>query len=168
MLRPVLYFVLAFWLLVGGGVFLVALGGGPKRAGERLDSESALANRLRFVGFFVVLAFGLAVPIAVSLANGQDKPSAGPGGITLTKAETEGRQLFAHSCATCHTLAAADAVGHVGPVLDLDSAVYSNPGFVLNAIELGRARGNGNMPAAIYTGRQARDVAEFVAAVAGR
>jgi hypothetical protein len=38
---------------------------------------------------------------------------------------------------------------------------------VLNAIELGRARGNGDMPAAIYTGQQARDVAEFVSAVAG-
>jgi hypothetical protein len=39
---------------------------------------------------------------------------------------------------------------------------------VLNAIELGRARGNGDMPAGIYTGQQAHDVAEFVAAVAGR
>jgi mono/diheme cytochrome c family protein len=168
MLRPVLYFALAFWLLVGGGIFLVALGGGPKRARERLDSDSPLANRLRMLGLAVVLAFGLAVPIAVSVANGQDKPRQGPAGITLTKDEAMGRQLFVHSCATCHTLAAAAAVGHVGPVLDLDPAVYGNPGFVLNAIELGRARGNGDMPAAIYTGQQAHDVAEFVAAVAGR
>ena len=168
MLRPVLYFALAFWLLVGGGIFLVALGGGPKRARERLDSESPLANRLRMLGLAVVLAFGLAVPIAVSVANGQDKPRQGPAGITLTRDEAMGRQLFVHSCATCHTLAAAAAVGHVGPVLDLDPAVINNPGFVLNAIELGRARGNGDMPAGIYTGQQARDVAEFVAAVDGR
>jgi mono/diheme cytochrome c family protein len=168
MLRPVLYFVLAFWLVVGGGIFLVALGGGPKGAGERLESESPLANRLRLAGIIVAFAFGLAVPIAVSVADGQDKPRQGPAGITLTRDEATGRQLFVHSCATCHTLAAAAAVGHVGPVLDLDPSVVNNPGFVLNAIELGRARGNGDMPAAIYTGQQAKDVAEFVAAVAGR
>jgi mono/diheme cytochrome c family protein len=168
MLRPVLYFVLAFWLLVGGGVFLVALTGGPRRARAQLHSESTLANRMRLLGFAVVLAFGLAVPIAVAVANGQDKGRQGPGGTTLTSDQATGRELFAHSCATCHTLAAAAAVGHVGPDLDLDAAVVNNPGFVLNAIELGRARGNGDMPASIYTGQQARDVAEFVAAVAGR
>jgi mono/diheme cytochrome c family protein len=168
MLRPVLYFVLAFWLLVGGGIFLLALTGGPKHAGAQLHSESVLANRLRLAGFMVVLAFGLAVPIAVALANGHDKGRQGPGGTTLTPAQASGRELFAHSCATCHTLAAVAAVGHVGPDLDLDSAVVNNPAFVLNAIELGRARGNGDMPAAIYTGSQAHDVAAFVAAVAGR
>jgi mono/diheme cytochrome c family protein len=167
-LRRVLYFALAFWLLVGGGVFLVALGGGPKGARAQLHSEGTLANRLRMLGFAVVLAFGLAVPIAVAVANGQDKGRQGPAGITLSPDQATGRQLFAHSCATCHTLAAAAAVGHVGPDLDLDQAVVDNAGFVLNAIELGRARGNGDMPAAIYTGRQARDVAEFVSAVAGR
>jgi mono/diheme cytochrome c family protein len=166
-LRRVLYFVLALWALVGGGVFLVALTGGPKRARAQLHSESALANRIRLSGFVLVLAFGLAAPIAVAVANGQDKGRQGPGGITLTSAQASGRELFAHSCATCHTLAAA-AVGHVGPDLDLYSAVVDNPAFVLNAIELGRARGNGDMPAAIYTGSQARDVAAFVAAVAGR
>ena len=40
--------------------------------------------------------------------------------------------------------------------------------LVLNAIEMGRARGAGNMPAGIYVGKQAEDVAKFVAAVAGR
>jgi len=168
MLRPVLYFALAFWLLVGGGVFLVALGGGPRGARGQLHSEGPFAKKLRLIGFAVVLAFGLAVPIAVAVANGQDKARQAPSGVTLTPAEAVGRQLFARSCATCHTLAAAAAVGHVGPDLDLYQAVVGNPGFVLNAIELGRARGNGDMPAAIYTGSQARDVAQFVAAVAGR
>jgi mono/diheme cytochrome c family protein len=167
-LRRVLYFVLAFWLLVGGGVFLVALTGGPRGARAQLHSESTLARRMRLLGFIVVLAFGLAVPIAVAVANGNDKARQGPAGITLTPAQATGRVLFAHACATCHTLAAAAAVGHVGPDLDLDSAVVNNPAFVLNAIELGRARGNGDMPAAIYSGQQARDVAAFVAAVAGR
>jgi mono/diheme cytochrome c family protein len=39
---------------------------------------------------------------------------------------------------------------------------------VLNAILEGRARGNGDMPAEIYSGQQAQDVAKFVVAVAGR
>jgi mono/diheme cytochrome c family protein len=169
MLRRVLYVALAFWLLVGGGVFLVALGGGPGRARAKLHSENAVANRTRLAGFAVVFAFGLAVPIAVAIANGQDKASQGPAGLTLTKQETVGRELFARSCATCHTLHAAAAVGHVGPDLDLDPQVVGGQSaFVLNAIVAGRARGNGDMPAGIYTGQQAKDVAAFVVAVAGR
>jgi mono/diheme cytochrome c family protein len=168
MLRRVLYVALAFWIVIGGGVFLIALGGGPGRARERLHSEGPIASRLRLGAIIVVFAFGLAVPIAVAIANGQHKASQGPAGITLTKNETQGRLLFARSCATCHTLAAAAAVGHVGPDLDLDPAVIGSPSFVLNAILLGRARGNGDMPASIYTGQQAKDVAAFVAAVAGR
>jgi hypothetical protein len=39
---------------------------------------------------------------------------------------------------------------------------------VLNAIQLGRARGAGQMPADIYTGQDAKDVAQFVSAVAGQ
>ena len=46
-LPRVLYVALAFWLLVGGGVFLVALGGGPGALRARLDSETSLAKRLR-------------------------------------------------------------------------------------------------------------------------
>ncbi|HEX4032980.1 MAG TPA: cytochrome c [Solirubrobacteraceae bacterium] len=164
-----LYVALAFWIGIGGAVFLIALSGGPGRARARLHSENPIANRLRLLAFTVIFAFGLAVPIAVAIANGQDKASQGPAGITLTKHETIGRQLFARSCATCHTLAAAAAVGHVGPDLDLDPQVAGGPAsFVLNAIQLGRARGNGDMPAGIYTGQQAKDVAQFVVAVAGR
>jgi mono/diheme cytochrome c family protein len=168
-LRRVLYVALAFWIGIGGAVFLIALGGGPGRARARLHAETWLANRVRMLAFAVIFAFGLAVPIAVAIANGQDKASQGPAGITLSKNETIGRQLFARSCATCHTLAAAAAVGHVGPDLDLDPQVVGGqPSFVLNAILVGRARGNGDMPAAIYTGQQAKDVAEFVVTVAGR
>jgi mono/diheme cytochrome c family protein len=165
----VLYVALAFWLVIGGGVFLIALGGGPGRARARLHSEGTLASRLRLGAIAAVFAFGLAVPIAVAVANGQDKGRQGPAGITLTSSQAAGRVLFAHACATCHTLAAAAAVGHVGPDLDLDAQVVGGPAsFVLDAILQGRARGNGDMPAGIYTGQQAKDVAAFVVAVAGR
>ena len=39
--------------------------------------------------------------------------------------------------------------------------------LVLNAVAEGRARGLGQMPALLYQGREAEEVADFVAAVAG-
>src|SRR5579862_29549 len=165
MLRPVLYIALALWLLVGGGVFVIALAGGPGKLRARIHTESRTGNALRLAGFALVLAFGLAVPIAVALANGQDKARVGPAGITLTPDQATGRALFAHTCANCHTLAGAAAVGHVGPNLDV---LMPNEALVLFSIRNGFANGRGQMPANIYTGQQARDVASFVAAVAGR
>jgi cytochrome c551 len=165
----VLYAALAFWLILGGGVFLIALGGGPGGARAALHRESAIANRARIGVIAIVFAFGLAVPIVISIANAQDKARQGPSGITLTKSQTTGRELFARACATCHTLKGAAAVGHVGPDLDLDPQVVGGPAsFVLNAIKQGRARGNGDMPAGIYAGQQAKDVAQFVVRVAGQ
>ncbi len=38
---------------------------------------------------------------------------------------------------------------------------------MLNTIEEGRARGLGQMPALLYQGKEAEEVANFVAAVAG-
>jgi len=40
-------------------------------------------------------------------------------------------------------------------------------GLVLDAIEKGRARGLGQMPALLYQGKEAEEVADFVATVAG-
>ena len=39
--------------------------------------------------------------------------------------------------------------------------------LVLSAIKEGRARGLGQMPALLYQGKEAEEVADFVAAVAG-
>ena len=41
-------------------------------------------------------------------------------------------------------------------------------GLVENAVLQGRARGNGNMPAGLFSGEDAKQVAAYVAAVAGR
>ena len=43
-----------------------------------------------------------------------------------------------------------------------------NATFVELTIKNGLARGRGQMPAGIYSGQQAKDVAEFVAATAGQ
>jgi mono/diheme cytochrome c family protein len=111
-----------------------------------------------------MFAFGIAVPILVGVFNGAHRAKVGPAGIKLSAAEATGRSLFAAKCATCHTLAAAGAVGRVGPNLD----IYQPPeSLILDAIAHGRARGNGQMPPGLYEGRDATDVARFVAAVEG-
>jgi mono/diheme cytochrome c family protein len=138
-----------------------------------LPPESKLSQRL--VTSVVVLAFvfGLVVPVLVLTANGADKASVGPGGVHLTAEEQHGRVLFSDTCAFCHTLAGANSVARIGPNLDvrLGSEIPTEAGrraLALNAIAEGRARGNGNMPAGLYQGREAEAVADFVAAVAGR
>jgi mono/diheme cytochrome c family protein len=78
----------------------------------------------------------------------------------LSAAEERGRNLFVENCGSCHTLDAAGTQGQIGPNLGdipLDEA------DVLSAIENG-GRGSGNMPANLVTGKDAQDVAAFVAA----
>ena len=71
-----------------------------------------------------------------------------------------GHDLFASSCSSCHTLAAAGAEGQVGPNLD-DLAPDADT--VLQAIE----EGPGSMPNDLVTGEDAQAVADFVAENAG-
>ncbi len=63
-------------------------------------------------------------------------------------------------------------MGRIGPNLDIRvgddiSTAAGRRALVENAIEEGRARGLGQMPALLYQGKEAEDVAKFVAAVAG-
>jgi mono/diheme cytochrome c family protein len=88
----------------------------------------------------------------------------------LSPAEQRGQDLFVQHCGSCHTLDAAGTVGQIGPNLG-DIAV--NEADVLHAIRTGGGRHShgaggrtGNMPRNLVTGRDARDVAAFVAASA--
>ena len=103
--------------------------------------------------------------ILISLHDARVVPEHGPGGVKLTAAEAQGRKLFAATCATCHTLAAAHAVGRIGPNLDV---LQPSAALVSYAIQNGFAIGQGQMPADLYSGTDASDIAQFVAAVAGR
>jgi mono/diheme cytochrome c family protein len=167
----VIVFVLA-WVLLGLGVFFVAMRGGPRGARRALHTESKASGRFVTLTVVVLFAFGLAIPALVLAFNGNDKASAGAGGVHLNAKEQQGRELFSHSCAVCHTLAATKSVGQIGPNLDIrvGSDIATTAGrkaLVLNAIQEGRARGLGQMPALLYQGKEAEDVADFVAAVAG-
>ena len=167
-----IYAFIAFWLILGLGTFFVAMRGGPRGARESLHTESKVGQRLITLGVMVLFAFGLAVPTIVLAFNGAHKASVATGGVHLTAEQQAGRELFARSCAVCHTLAATKSVGRTGPNLDVRvgddiSTAAGRKALVLSAIAEGRARGLGQMPALLYQGKEAEEVASFVAAVAG-
>lgn len=169
--RMLIIFI-AVWALLGLGVFFVAMRGGPRGARRSLHADSRVGQRWVTLGIVVLFAFGLAVPAIVLAFNGEHKASVGVGGVHLNAEEQAGRDLFSRSCAVCHTLGATKAVGRVGPNLDVrvgqDIATPAGrKALVLNAIAEGRARGLGQMPALLYQGKEAQEVANFVAAVAG-
>jgi mono/diheme cytochrome c family protein len=160
------------WLGLGLGIFFIAMRGGPKGARQALHTESRAGQRLVTLGVVVLFAFGLAVPAIVLAFNGDHKASVAAGGVHLNAQEQKGRELFAKTCAVCHTLAATKSVGRIGPDLDIRvgvdiAAPAGRKALVLSAIQEGRARGLGQMPALLYQGKEAEEVADFVAAVAG-
>jgi mono/diheme cytochrome c family protein len=161
-----------FWVVLGLGTFFVAMRGGARGARESLHTDSKVGQRLVTVGVVLLFAFGLIVPGIVLASNAEHKASVAVGGVHLTGEQQTGRELFAHSCAVCHTLAATKSVGRIGPDLDVRvgddiSTAAGRKALVENAIAEGRARGLGQMPALLYQGKEAEEVASFVAAVAG-
>ncbi len=159
---------LGIWILLGLAVFFAAM----RKNNPAKPGGSKAGQRLITLGIVVLVAFGLAVPALVLAFNGADKASVAVGGLHLNGQEIKGRELFAKSCAVCHTLAAVKSVGRTGPNLDIRIGVdiatpAGRKALVLNAIAEGRARGLGQMPALLYEGREAEDVADFVSAVAG-
>jgi mono/diheme cytochrome c family protein len=167
-----LVFVLAF-IALGLTVVFVAFSGGPRGARRARGAPSRAARRAIVVGVaVVVVGLGVAVPLAVGLVNGDDHAKSAPGGVDLNAAETSGRTTFAKYCATCHTLKASNAVGKVGPNLDVliggINGTKQQRSLILDAIKNGRAQGRGQMPAGVVDGQDAQNVASYVAAVAGR
>ncbi len=163
----------AFWVVLGLGVFLLGVRGGP---GAAARGEPGYRSR-RLMGVALVLVyvgFGIVLPVVFLLGN-RNNASAQVGGIKLTAAEQRGRELFGQHCGLCHTLAAANAVGKVGPNLDV---IQPTAQLVLHTIMYGCLQdppsgsqeaclGEGTMPADVLQGIDATDVAQFVAKVAG-
>ena len=159
-----LIFVL-IWVVLGFGLLLVAMSGGPSGAAQRMMSTSRIARRVAIVMFaLLALVLGVLVPAAViaAVTSQDDIPEANVSG--LTESEKNGRELFGQRCANCHTLEAANAVAEVGPNLD---TLRPNKALVLDAIENGRSGDMGQMPADVFEGEDAEAVAEFVAVATG-
>ena len=120
------------------------------------------------------IAFGIVLPTVFLIGN-RNNANGQVGGIKLTAAEKRGRDIFGERCALCHTLAAANAVGKVGPNLD---TIQPTEQLVLHTIMYGCLQnppsgsqeaclGEGTMPADVVQGVDATDVAKFVSKVAG-
>ena len=157
--------VIAFWLLLGLGVFALAMRAGPKRRRSAAAEWRSERRMLWTIMVLTVVIFGVGLPVVVLARNSGNRTQEAKGGVQLTAAEAAGRQIFAKNCATCHTLAAANAVGKVGPNFD---QLRPPKALVVDAVTHGRARGNGQMPAGLVAGRDLQDVAAFVAAASGR
>ena len=168
----------ALWVLLGVGVFFIAIRGGfgarrPAAAGPpSFGARRAAALTL----VIIYVGFGIAIPLGFLIGN-HANANAQVGGLPLTAAEKQGRQSFGQHCAVCHTLAAANAVGKIGPNLDM---IKPSESLVLHTIQNGCLQspppgdaaqsclGFGTMPGAIVQGQQAQDIAEFVARFAGQ
>jgi cbb3-type cytochrome c oxidase subunit III len=95
----------------------------------------------------------------------------GTGGIVKKGDAGTGKSLFVAKCGGCHALADAGTNGAVGPNLDDAFAYDRKQGYkditieqvVRDQIEIA----GGRMPANLYRGQQADDVAAYVASVAG-
>jgi mono/diheme cytochrome c family protein len=167
----------AFWVVVGFLVFFLGIRGGPTAALETSGRRGTHASRRAMTWVFVVtyVAFGAVLP-AVFLIGNHNSANGQVGGIKLNAAEKRGREIFGERCGLCHTLAAANAAGKVGPNLDV---VQPTQQLVLHTIQNGclpnppkgsqeSCLGEGVMPADVVQGTDAVDVAKFVARVAGQ
>lgn len=158
------------------GIAYAASRGGLGGVASAVQTQSRTGSRIvNSILVVVYVVFAVAVPLVFIIGN-RDKSNAQVGGIRLTAADQAGRELFADHCAVCHTLAADNAVGKIGPNLD---ALKPTEAQVLRVINNGclqkpldpnsgtNCYGYGTMPADLVEGRDAQDVAEFVAKVAG-
>ncbi|MGI8430592.1 MAG: c-type cytochrome [Solirubrobacteraceae bacterium] len=167
---------LAFWVLLALGLFFIAMRGGLSGARRTFQTQSRAGRRGVGTTFAIVyVGLGIALPVAL-LDGNHANASSQIGGIKLTAAEKRGRELFGVYCTVCHTLAAASASGKVGPNLDTLAPPLS---LVAHTLEYGclpnppandpqTCLGQGIMPPAIVQGKDANDVAQFVAKVAGK
>jgi mono/diheme cytochrome c family protein len=161
----------AFWVVVAIGLLLLAVRPGRSRG----EGPSRGSNRAVGVMFVVTaIVFGVALPLLMLTGN-HVNASAQVGGLKLTSAEKTGREVFGQHCGVCHTLSAANAVGKVGPNLDTLAPPETTilrviaAGCLPNAAPsaLNSCLGQGVMPAQVVQGRDAQDVAAFVARVTG-
>ena len=101
-------------------------------------------------------------------------------GYTSAKADkTNGKKLFSAKCGVCHTLADAGTTGTIGPDLDYafkqDLAVGMTEGTIRQVVRgqiayaiTTTSTGSPGMPKNLVTGQDAKDVAAYVASVAGK
>ena len=155
--------VLVPFIVAGIAVMFIAFSGGPAAAREAYLTRGGRGFKVLIP--LLYLALGAAVPAVVIASRGESEGGVGKlRTAALTEQETEGKRLFRQTCWSCHNLDAVQAQGVTGP--DLDDLGLDRQ-RVLKAIERG-GTGDGRMPADLLQGEDARNVALYVAKVAGQ
>ncbi|MEA2289958.1 MAG: hypothetical protein QOD55_1955 [Solirubrobacteraceae bacterium] len=148
-----------------------AAGGAPSRRQGPGPLSRAAATVRRF-GFLIVLVVAIGGGVALGVRQGREEGDAGFGDAATTQQATQApfqsaqqeasgqpvREVFAHSCGTCHTLRAADVTAIIGP--DLDRAVLT----IREVREMIRTGSLDTvMPKNLLVGEDADRVARYVA-----
>src|SRR6202042_1444273 len=145
------------------------------RSGSSTSAGGRGSNNIVTVLFTFAALGSIALGLVILYGN-HDTASKQVGGAKLTAEAKSGRILFGQHCAVCHTLSAANAIGKVGPNLDMLKPPKAE---VLHVIANGclpnvtvadeneACLGQGVMPAEVVMGKDAQDVASFVAEAAG-
>jgi mono/diheme cytochrome c family protein len=158
---------LAPWVLIGIGVIFVAFSGGPGAAREAYLTRGNRTFRVLIPLLYI--AVGIAVP-ALVIAKEQESTGGTPKLVSQKLADQpaevkRGKQLFAESCASCHTLKAIDARGIAGPNLDRIGTL--SKARVVNAIRVG-GTGQQRMPAGLLQGKDSEAVGAYLEKTAGK
>ena len=164
-----------FWIVLGLGFFFVAIRGGRGGAAVVRQAARGGSRLARWWYVVVYVGFGVAIPLLILTGNHANADKR-VGNVKLTPAESQGRLLFGQHCGVCHTLAAANATGKVGPNLD---QLQPPATLVYNTILNGCVQnpppgspeaclGYGTMPSMVIEPEDAKKVAAFVAKVAGK
>ena len=162
---PLLAIILVFVVLALGAFFL-AMSGGQGGAKERRAREGRKGVKAA-TGVFLVtlLVLGVLIPVSI-FASDKDRDEFPNKDIRqLSALQLHGQELFGQQCRRCHTLSASNAVSTIGPNLD---QLRPPKALVLDAIENGRSRGNGQMAADLVEGEDAEAVAQYVAVAVGQ
>ena len=136
-------------------------------------------SKKTFISFgLLVLVLAVLIPWLVFRSDGD----AARGAQKVPSELKSGQSLFQTNCGTCHALYAAGTDGNYGPNLDellapaglpagptAADTIKATEGRVLNAVEHGvdSSTTPGRMPGGILNEQQSKEVAAFVAHVAG-
>jgi mono/diheme cytochrome c family protein len=134
--------------------------------------RATLISARRSARALALLAIGLVVATGLAACGDTVGYSEGSGD------RIRGKELFVKGCGSCHTLADAGTNGTIGPDLDyafVQSRIDGLGDDTIQQVVRGQiaypvtepSTGAPGMPADIFTGQDAEDVATYVAAVAG-